>query len=119
MAERFFAAVEAGDTDGLARLLATDVVIQADGGGKAPARISPIVGAIPAAKFLAGLGNRARADRMSLTMVDVNGQPGALALDATGATVAVVSLDIADDRIVAVRSVVNPDKLAHLTSPGG
>ncbi len=115
LAEMFFAAAERGDTDALERLLASDVVMYGDGGGKAPARRTPIRGATEAARFLAGLAGRAESDGWALTLVDVNGQPGAMVLDKSGSTIAVMSLDIADGEVHAVRAVVNPDKLRHLT----
>jgi RNA polymerase sigma-70 factor, ECF subfamily len=115
IAERFFAAVEVGDTDALADLLAADVVMYADGGGRAPARRSPVRGAVAAARLLDSLGRRVRDDHMVMTLVDVNGQPGAIAGDEAGNNVAVLSLDIVDGRVHAVRAVVNPDKLAHLS----
>jgi RNA polymerase sigma-70 factor (ECF subfamily) len=114
LAERFFAAVEKGDTDGLADMLATDVVLYGDGGGKAPARRQPLRGVAEAARFLAAFSPRARRDSWELSLVDVNGQPGAVVNDGQGGTVAVVSLDIAAQKIQAVRAIVNPDKLAHL-----
>lgn len=116
LAERFFAAIEAGDTEGLEALLARDVVLYADGGGKAPARRKPLRGSREAARFLVNLGNRAAVEDMRLTLVDVNGQPGAIAHDASGNTIAVLSLDILDDHIYAMRSVANPDKLEHVPS---
>jgi RNA polymerase sigma-70 factor (ECF subfamily) len=45
-------------------------------------------------------------------MIDVNGQPGAAAFDPDGALIGLLTLDAADDRVQAVRAVVNPDKLA-------
>jgi RNA polymerase sigma-70 factor (ECF subfamily) len=114
LAERFFSAIEAGDTDGLAELLAADAVLYGDGGGKVPARRTPLRGGVEAARFLVNLGRRGRADGMVLTMVDVNGQPGAIVHTSSGETVAVLSLDIADGSVYAVRSVSNPDKLGHL-----
>jgi RNA polymerase sigma-70 factor (ECF subfamily) len=115
LAERFFAAIEAGDTEGLEQLLAADAVLYADGGGKAPARRTPLRGGVEAARFLSNLGRRAQADGWVLTLVDVNGQPGAIAHDSSGATIAVLSLDIADERVYAMRSVANPDKLGHVS----
>jgi RNA polymerase sigma-70 factor (ECF subfamily) len=114
LAERFFAAVEKGDTDGLADMLAADVVLYGDGGGKAPARRAPLRGVAEASRFLAAFSPRAQRESWSLTLVDVNGQPGAVVHDGDGSTVAVVSLDIASEKVQAVRAVVNPDKLAHL-----
>ncbi len=116
LAERFFAAVEEGDTDGLAEMLAEDVVLYGDGGGKAPARRDPLRGAVETARFLAAFSPRADREGWTLTLVDVNGQPGALVHDGKGLTVTVISLDIAMGRVQAVRAVVNPDKLGHLTA---
>ncbi len=119
LAERFFAAVEQGDTDGLAEMLAEEVVLYGDGGGKAPARRDPLRGAVEAARFLAAFGPRADREGWALSLVDVNGQPGALVHDREGETVAVVSLDISLGRVQVVRAVVNPDKLGHLTGIEG
>ena len=49
-----------------------------------------------------------------IRLVEVNGQPGAMGLDADGRLINVLALDVVDGRIRAVRSVVNPDKLGHL-----
>lgn len=117
LAEKFFAAAEQGDTDALADLLASDAVMYGDGGGRAPAMRTPIRGALESARLLATFARRAAAEQWTLTLVDVNGQPGAIAHDPSGATVSVVSLDIADGKVHAVRAVVNPDKLRHL-APG-
>jgi RNA polymerase sigma-70 factor (ECF subfamily) len=118
LAQRFFDAIYAGDTDALADLLAADVVVHADGGGKAPARRKPLHGAIESARFLANQGRRAVAEGWTVTMATVNDQPGALVKDLNGAVVGVVSLDIVDGRIQAVRNVANPDKLQHLSGVG-
>jgi RNA polymerase sigma-70 factor (ECF subfamily) len=115
LAERFFAAVEHGDTDGLAEMLAEDVVMYGDGGGKAPARREPIRGIMETARFLVAFRPRADREGWALTLVDVNGQPGAVVHDGDGSTITVVSLDIAMGKVQTVRAVVNPDKLAHLT----
>ncbi|MGH8916137.1 MAG: nuclear transport factor 2 family protein, partial [Acidimicrobiia bacterium] len=119
LAERFFAAAEQGDTDALAALLAADVVVYGDGGGKAPARRSPIRGAFESARFLATFGSRSDAEQWTLTLVDVNGQPGAVVHDSSGAILSVISLDVADGKIQTVRAVVNPDKLQHLSPSTG
>ncbi|MPZ89541.1 MAG: RNA polymerase sigma-70 factor [Nitriliruptorales bacterium] len=114
LAERFFAAVEQGDTDGLISLLAADATMYGDGGGRAPARRTPVRGAVAVARFLVHLARQTRRDGVTLALVDVNGQPGAIAHSPAGETVAVLSLDIADGQVIALRSVVNPDKLTHL-----
>jgi RNA polymerase sigma-70 factor (ECF subfamily) len=59
----------------------------------------------------------ARRARSVVSDAEVNGQPGALYLDAGGRPVAVVSLDIADGLVQTVRTITNPDKLRHLASP--
>ena len=114
LAEKFFAAVEQGDTEGLVDMLAEEVVLYGDGGGKAPARREPLRGVVETARFLAAFSPRADREGWLLTLVDVNGQPGALVQGGDGVTVAVVSLDIAIGKVQAVRAVVNPDKLGHL-----
>jgi RNA polymerase sigma-70 factor, ECF subfamily len=115
LARRFFAAVQEGETEELIELLAADVAFYGDGGGKAPAIRKPMFGREKVVRLMLGFGRVARRDDYRLVPTDVNGQPGALAYDADGALVAVLSLDIAGGSIRALRSVVNPEKLAHLT----
>jgi RNA polymerase sigma-70 factor (TIGR02957 family) len=114
LATRFFAAAEEGDLEGLEQLLAHDVVLRADGGGKAPAIKRALHGRAKVARTLTG-GLRALA-RFGLTMrrEQVNGQPGALFLDPEGRLIAVMILDVAEGQIQGVNSIINPDKLRHL-----
>jgi RNA polymerase sigma-70 factor (TIGR02957 family) len=115
LARRFFAATQDGDVDSLRDLLAEDVVLHGDGGGKVPALGRPIHGAKRVADMLAAWAHlAARIPGLSVRIVDVNGQPGALSTDADGNVINVLALDIADGRIQGVRSIVNPEKLAHL-----
>jgi RNA polymerase sigma-70 factor (ECF subfamily) len=114
VASRFLAAWEEGDTEGLVELLAADATIYGDGGGKAPAIRDPMVGAERVAKALIGWGRKAREHGYSHRPVLVNGEPGVLFADESGTTIWVSSFEIADGVVVAVRSVLNPDKLAHL-----
>ncbi len=114
LARRFFAAAEGGDLDALLALLAPDVVFHADGGGKAQAIGKPLHGRERVQRFLDGLFRRGKFLNASLRLAWVNGQPGAVAYDAGGRVISVLELDIADGLVQAVRSVVNPDKLAHL-----
>jgi RNA polymerase sigma-70 factor, ECF subfamily len=118
LARRFFAAVEQGDTEGLVGLLAADAVMYGDGGGKAPALASPLHGAQRVARYLLGLARQARVIGVGLRPAEVNGQLGAMAYDHDGHVVGVLDLDIADGRVQAVRSIVNPDKLRHLGPVG-
>ncbi len=116
LAERFFAAAERGDLAALEALLADDVVLHGDGGGRVPAIGRALRGRALIARSLVAWGRAAvRVGGFSLRRVEVNGQPGALMLDAAGGLVGVMALDVADGRVQAVRSMVNPDKLRHLT----
>jgi RNA polymerase sigma-70 factor (ECF subfamily) len=63
------------------------------------------------------LRSAARSWGISLRREGVNGQPGAVALDAAGRLIGVIALDIADGRIQAISSLINPDKLDHLGIP--
>jgi RNA polymerase sigma-70 factor (TIGR02957 family) len=116
LARRFIAAARDGELGELESLLAEDVVLHGDGGGKAPAIARPLHGRTGVAKAVAGWMRIAeRAGGFEFQFVEVNGQPGALAIDAVEqAILGVLVLDIADGRIQAINSVVNPDKLRHL-----
>jgi RNA polymerase sigma-70 factor (TIGR02957 family) len=115
LANRFFAAVQEGDLEGLEALLAEDVVLHGDGGGKAPAIARPLFGRRRVARALAAWTRQApRFGGVTVRRVDVNGQPGAMLLDSDGRLIAVMALDIGGGRIQGLNSVVNPDKLAHL-----
>jgi RNA polymerase sigma-70 factor (TIGR02957 family) len=114
LATRFFAAAEEGDLQGLEELLAHDVVLRGDGGGKAPALAHAVHGRTRVARTLkASLRARTRFGITS-RREEVNGQPGALFFDREGRLVSVMSLDIAEGQIQGVSSIVNPDKLQHL-----
>lgn len=121
LAERFLAAAQHGDMDGLVSLLAGDVAFYGDGGGIATALPYPIFGREKVALFLIGLMRRGRTLDIESRPVVVNGQPGVLTLDAEGRVISVFGLDILDGQVQAIRSVVNPNKLTHLgpTSPLG
>jgi RNA polymerase sigma-70 factor, ECF subfamily len=114
LAQRFFAAAEAGDTDGLISMLAADAVLYGDGGGKAPAVPRPIYGRERVGKAIAGWVRLARDAGLLFEPVEVNGQPGMRLVDRDGQLVSVGCLDIADGLVQTVRSIVNPEKLVHL-----
>jgi RNA polymerase sigma-70 factor (ECF subfamily) len=119
LARRFLAAAQRGDLAGLERLLAHDVELTGDGGGKVPALARTLRGRSRVAHALMtwfGLALRGRPVTIRLT--EVNGGAGMVVADADGRLLGVVSLDVADGQITSVRSVVNPDKLAHLGPTG-
>jgi RNA polymerase sigma-70 factor (TIGR02957 family) len=114
LARRFFAATRDGDVEGLRDLLADDVVLHGDGGGKVPALARAIHGVTRVARTLAAWGRAgARVDAW-FEPAQVNGQSGAIIRDHDGEVLGVMALDILDGRIQGVRSVVNPDKLGHV-----
>ena len=115
LAARFFEAAEQGDLAGLEALLASDVQLTGDGGGKVPALARTLHGRNRVARTLINwVRLAARLPGVSLRPVEVNGGPGALYLDAQQRLIGVMALDIAGGQIRAIRSIVNPDKLAHL-----
>lgn len=114
LADRFVAAMADGDLDGLVTLLAADVVVQGDGGGRPPFWARPIVGRDNVGRLMAGLGEQIRQLGVQIRRAEVNGQPGAMFLDREGRLINVFGFDIADGAVQAVRSVINPDKLRHL-----
>ena len=113
LVERFFAAAERGDLAALEEMLADDVVVYGDGGGKALSW-QPVYGPERVAKLIAGTLRRAMELGASLRATHVNGQPGVVFLDPDGRIGAVMSVDVADGLVQTIRGVTNPDKLAHL-----
>jgi RNA polymerase sigma-70 factor, ECF subfamily len=114
LAARFFDALRDGDLDGLRELLAADVQLVGDGGGKAPAFARSVIGADNVARVLAA--NFPVLARIDATVEprEVNGQPGAILRDRDGKVAGTLSLDVLGGRIQTIRSVVNPDKLGHV-----
>jgi RNA polymerase sigma-70 factor (TIGR02957 family) len=115
LARRFLAAAQEGDLGGLEALLAHDVVLTGDGGGKVPALARSLRGRNRVARTLLNwLKVGSRVPGASMRIVEVNGGPGALLLDGQERLLAVWAFEIADGQIRSVSSIVNPDKLAHL-----
>jgi RNA polymerase sigma-70 factor (ECF subfamily) len=115
LAERFFAAGAASDGDALAELLAPDVVFYGDGGGKVRGAIPrPVYGRDRVTRLLLGFARVRDELALGVRLARVNGQPGAVFFAPHGSPYSVLSLDVADGAIVAIRSVVNPDKLRHI-----
>jgi RNA polymerase sigma-70 factor (TIGR02957 family) len=115
LAARFFAAAEQGDLAGLEALLAHDVELTGDGGGKAPALARSLRGRSPVARAVVNWVRRVVGrPGVLLRAVEVNGGPGALLLDAQERLIGVCALEMADGQITSISGIVNPEKLTHL-----
>jgi len=115
LARRFFAAVQDGDVAGLEALLAHDVVLTGDGGGKVPALARALHGRTRVARALVNwIKWGSRVPGASLRPVEINGAPGALLLDGEERLVAVWALEVSGGQITGVSSIINPEKLGHL-----
>ena len=114
LAARFFGALREGDVEGLRELLAADVQLVGDGGGKTPQLARAIIGAENVARVLASIFPWLARIEVGLESHEVNGQPGAIFRDRDGKVLYVLALDVLDGQIQTIRSVSNPDKLRHL-----
>jgi RNA polymerase sigma-70 factor (ECF subfamily) len=113
--EAFGRALAAGDVEALASTLAADAVLLADGGGRAAAVPKALHGGATIAQVLHGFASQADWSRLRTLVVRVNGAPGWLIVDETGAPVQTLAIEPgADGRIAAIYVVRNPDKLAGL-----
>ncbi|WP_053757691.1 RNA polymerase sigma-70 factor [Streptomyces sp. AS58] len=111
--ERFLAAAADGDLDGLLSLLAPDVRLVGDSGGKAKAPLRVLESADHVGRFLLGAARKGVED-MSFRFVEINGGPAVLTLSGKEPD-SVFQLDVLDGRIQCVYVVRNPDKLRSLT----
>jgi RNA polymerase sigma-70 factor (ECF subfamily) len=114
LAARFFGALREGDVDGLRELLAADVQLVGDSGGKAPQLARAIFGAEKVARVLASIFPRLVLIDVTLEPHEVNVQPGAILRDRDGKVLNTWALDILDGQIQTIRTVTNPDKLGHV-----
>ena len=114
LAERFFDAFREGAVDRLRELLAADVHMVGDGGGKAPQWARGIFGAENVARVLAAIVPPFVRIGVVVEPHEVNGQPGAIFRDRDNKVLNTWTLDVLDGRIQTIRSVINPDKLGHV-----
>jgi RNA polymerase sigma-70 factor (ECF subfamily) len=114
LAKAFFTASRSGDMKVLGAMLAADVTVYADGGGKRPAAMQPIMGFGAVMKVLESLADLFRKDGSKLVRAGfINGLPGFITLEADG-ELQTTALEIEDEKIAAIYVVRNPDKLKHL-----
>jgi RNA polymerase sigma-70 factor (ECF subfamily) len=114
LAEAFFTASRSGDMEALSGLLAADVSLHADGGGKRPAALKPVLGFDAVMRVHTRLAELFRDHASKLVRTGlINGLPGFVTLEADG-ELQTTALDIEDGKIAAIYVVRNPDKLKHL-----
>jgi RNA polymerase sigma-70 factor (ECF subfamily) len=119
LTRRFFQAAEQGDLAGLEAMLAHDVELTGDGGGKVPALARSLHGRSRVAHAVVNWVRRvAGLPGVSLRLLEINGDPGALFLDAQQRLIGVCALDVTHGEITAISGIVNPDKLTHLGPVG-
>jgi RNA polymerase sigma-70 factor (ECF subfamily) len=114
LAVRFFEAAGRGDVEGLEALLARDVVLRGDGGGKVPALARALHGANRVARTVVNWAKAGLGSGISLHPAELNGCPGVILVSAAGGVVGAMALEVEDARVVRVNSIVNPEKLGHL-----
>jgi RNA polymerase sigma-70 factor (ECF subfamily) len=126
--ERFIGACTGGDLDGLMEMLAGEVTLVGDGGGKARAPLRVLEGSRNVAAFLTAIATEDGMIRflrsigaplttdIGMEITDVNGGPGVV-LSADGRVITVISLVISGGLIETVYLIANPDKVAHLSGP--
>jgi RNA polymerase sigma-70 factor, ECF subfamily len=115
VAERFLAASTTGAVDDLLTLLAPDVSLHVDGGGKASAGLRPVHGPDHIVRYIQGVAKTAA--QLHLTVRWLNGSPGLIAQRPDGSVDTAFVLDVADGVVGRINVIRNPDKLTHLARP--
>jgi RNA polymerase sigma-70 factor, ECF subfamily len=114
LTQRFTEASVAGDMDGLLAMLAEDITLWADGGGKVPgAALKPVHGAAPVARFVLGIMRRFVPSGTTVRPAELNGQPGFIAY-VSGKPLSALIFDIREGRIRTIYAIGNPGKLQTL-----
>lgn len=112
LTRQFVVACGTGDLVGLLGMLADDVMVWTDGGGRVRAAMRPVIGPHRSSRFLLNVAKKVEGSPRETTL---NGQPAMVFIHA-GQVVTALVLDILDGKIVGVRVVSNPEKLGRLTA---
>ncbi|HEX5610804.1 MAG TPA: RNA polymerase sigma-70 factor [Solirubrobacterales bacterium] len=115
---RFFEAAGRGDMEALEGMLARDVVLRGDGGGKVPALARAVHGVDHVARTLAAWFRVGLRGGGNAEPAQINGLPGLLLFDGEGGLISALSVEVSGDQVIGVNSVVNPEKLRHLGPVG-
>jgi RNA polymerase sigma-70 factor (ECF subfamily) len=116
LAAAFGAAAQSGDTHALAELLAEDVTLYSDAGGKAPAALRPVAGRDKVARLITGLTKKGIQGIRAVRTAQINGSPGFI-IERESGDIFTVAFDFRDGLIANIYLVINPDKLRHLHPP--
>lgn len=111
---RLLTALDSGDMEGLRELMATDIQVSSDSGGKAPSLPKAVVGADKAVRLLISAWSQLTELGLAMEVHEVNGQPGVLFRDSAERVISVTMLDVFGGHIQSIRTVTNPDKLDHI-----
>lgn len=111
----FVAATRSGDLNALTKILASDVHVETDGGGKVAAALNALDGADRAARFLIGATRKGWREDFTLRFTAINGLPGIIVASPEG-PVQTTAFEIEGNVIRALYVVRNPDKLRHLAA---
>jgi RNA polymerase sigma-70 factor, ECF subfamily len=112
----FVNAARSGDMQTLMALLAEDVRLMTDGGGKVAAALNVIEGADRAARFIVGAVSKGLPENSVVRIATINGLPGLIARRPDGSILS-AAFEIVHGRIQAVYAVSNPEKLSHVVRP--
>jgi RNA polymerase sigma-70 factor (ECF subfamily) len=118
LVEGFLQAMATGDVEGLTQMLAEDVVFYGDGGGKVSAVRQPIIGREAVKRFLLLGIYRLLPPGVHLEVAEVNGSPALLLWGYDVHPYFVMTFTFAGNRILAIRNILNPDKLTHIHHDG-
>jgi RNA polymerase sigma-70 factor (ECF subfamily) len=115
IARAFFNASRSGELAPLQSLLAKDVTLYSDGGGKRTAALNPIYGDINVARFITGVTRKFGAQQFSWRQETVDRLPGIVVIE-NGEVMHTIAFEIDDEKITAIYIVRNPDKLKHVSA---
>lgn len=116
LADSFLRAFREGDVDALRDVLAADVDLIGDAGGKAPLFAERMTGALKVGRLLASLAPTFLTTGGTIEAHAINGQPGAILRDRDNRVISTFALEMLGGRIQTIRTVINPDKLRHVGS---